>query len=376
MALFSFADISFKNTKRTGFGTNGLALESQYSYDIYRYPQDLGSVDKGHYIVLHINQQKKTNFKSQLSGDLPTVILDRVEGRAFSNASSAETLIKLGSDLARGETNNSNVTDIINKIEGKASDSSLYFTRTIERVRDTVALYMPDTLSYIHNQGYSGLELGNDPIAKGLDVASSIVDEVQKIRKSGDFRKGALDAIKNLSPFIANEIARSSSFLTSGFAAIFGIVQNPKLELLYSTPSLRTFRFDFLFYPRSESEATEVQKIITRLKFHQAPEISTEGKGFFLVPPSEFDIQFYYNGKINPNIPRISTCVLESIDLDYAPNGFTAYEVPNEPKPSLGRTGMPVAIRMSLQFKETDIITKSFFGTDRYTAQSQEYSPF
>jgi hypothetical protein len=110
-----------------------------------------------------------------------------------------------------------------------------------------------------------------------------------------------------------------------------------------------------------------VQKILNRLQFHQAPEINTDSNGFFLVPPSEFDIQFYYNGKENPNIPKISTCVLETIDVDYAPNGFSAYEVMGENVPGVGRTGMPVAIRLSLQFKETEYLLKDHFGGKRST---------
>jgi hypothetical protein len=77
-----------------------------------------------------------------------------------------------------------------------------------------------------------------------------------------------------------------------------------------------------------------------------------------MYPPSEFDISFYYNGQENPNIPRISTCVLTNMDVDYAPQGFQAYEVPGENFASLGRTGMPVAIRLSLQFRETEYIVK------------------
>jgi hypothetical protein len=80
-----------------------------------------------------------------------------------------------------------------------------------------------------------------------------------------------------------------------------------------------------------------------------------------LVPPSEFDISFYYNGQENPNIPSISTCVLANIETDYAPNGqFAAYEVPNGTggNPTLGGTGMPVGIRLALTFKETQILTK------------------
>ena len=81
--------------------------------------------------------------------------------------------------------------------------------------------------------------------------------------------------------------------------------------------------------------------------------------GYFLVPPSEFDIKFYYNGTENENIPSISTCVLQTVDVDYAPNGFAAYEVLEDKNvPKWGSTGMPVGIRLGLVFKETQIITK------------------
>jgi hypothetical protein len=113
-----------------------------------------------------------------------------------------------------------------------------------------------------------------------------------------------------------------------------------------------------MFYPRSEKEALDVQKIIQRLKFHQAPEIMTGTAGYFMVPPSEFDIEFYYNGEVNPNISPISTCALTGVAVDYAPNGFRSYEVPGENTPELGKTGMPVAIRLDLTFREMEIMTK------------------
>jgi hypothetical protein len=121
-----------------------------------------------------------------------------------------------------------------------------------------------------------------------------------------------------------------------------------------------------MFYPTSENEALQVQQMIDRLKFHQAPEIMTGTAGYFLVPPSEFDIEFYYNGQINPNIPKISTCVLTTIDMDYAPKGWHTYEVPGDNTPTLGGTGMPFGIRLTLEFQETEIMTKyNFQGTRR-----------
>jgi hypothetical protein len=63
---------------------------------------------------------------------------------------------------------------------------------------------------------------------------------------------------------------------------------------------------------------------------------------------------------------------LTDINVDYAPNGFAAYEVFGDSKPSLGGTGMPVGIRLSLQFKETEILTKSSFSS-RGTSEGGVY---
>jgi hypothetical protein len=112
------------------------------------------------------------------------------------------------------------------------------------------------------------------------------------------------------------------------------------------------------------------------LRFHQAPESQKSTNGYFLIPPSEFDIRFFYRGTENPNIQKIGVCVLESINVNYAPNGFSAYEVPNQPG-RLGGTGMPVAIQLSLQFKETELRTKNSYkiedGLNYDTASKLEF---
>ena len=78
------------------------------------------------------------------------------------------------------------------------------------------------------------------------------------------------------------------------------------------------------------------------------------------MPPSEFDIKFYYAGKENMNIPVIApSAVLTTMDINYAPQGASFYEVPGETSPSLGGTGMPFAVNLVLQFQETTYLTKS-----------------
>lgn len=375
MALFTLTDIKFGNNSKPRKGkASSQLVGGSYESNILRYPEDIGNYDRGHYMVFHINTQINTQFASTEAGEDPTIIANRKK-YGYDNPL---TNLKTGAEALKGSIVGDSVNyagNMVNKITPDfakpavnavtetskaiwAAGSSIAGARTIKRTTDTIALYMPDTLHFQHNQTYSQASLTGLPAAV-LAAGASTADTLRK--NPGTDATKAL--VKNLSPFLANYAANKLGDLAKfAFAAGFGMVTNPQLELLYTSPEFRTFRFDFMFYPRSEKEALEVQNILNRLKFHQAPEIRKESKGFFLVPPSEFDIEFYYNGGINPNIPEISTCVLQSIEVNYAPNGgFAAYEVPGEINASKGRTGMPVAIQLSLQFMETEYLTKSHF---------------
>jgi hypothetical protein len=61
--------------------------------------------------------------------------------------------------------------------------------------------------------------------------------------------------------------------------------------------------------------------------------------------------------------------VLTGVSIDYAPNGFASYETLLN-SPERGGTGMPVAIRMDLSFKETEIITKQFLSGEQVKYKS------
>jgi hypothetical protein len=344
MALFSLTDIKINNIP-DGFVSDRL-VGSQYDYNTYKYPIDLGSPDKAHYMVIHINEQRKTQFPSQVASDTPSVIENQ---QTFGAKTGLE-----------------NVTGAIRRISGLAQETfnlpqSVTLTqnndvRTIRRTTDTIALYMPDTLNFTYNQQYSSTNI------QGVAaVGSAAVDALKQYQKGG-----ISGVIENIGSFLGRTAATKIFGEGTGAAIaqnLTGLAVNPQLELIYSSPEFRQFRFDFIFYPRSTQEAKEVQKIISRLRFHQAPEIKQGTGAFFLVPPSEFDIKFYYNGRENLNVPKISTCVLTTIDTDYAPNGWASYERPGEFDPSLGGTGMPVAIRLSLGFQEVEFMTKNNYNS-------------
>ena len=391
MALFTLTDIRFTSDKNRSANK---IVGDKYKINTLRYPIDLGEIDKGHYMILHVNEQKRTQFPGLTTDDETTAVQNRLGLNRFNGGAADFVSVTQGAVTAASQLDLSVVSENIQKkfnlsagspelqrllqktqdtfsatFSGAAefiADNAGTFAktglRTTKRTTDTIALYMPDTLAFSQSQNFAGLELGGG-LAATLGAGFSGIQNI--VNSDASNTEKANYALKNATPFVLNALANMTGQAGRAvFAGLTGTTVNPMMEVIYSAPEFRTFRFDFMFYPRSRVEAKEVQNIIHRIRFHQAPEVlgnSSAGGlgGYFLVPPSEFDIKFFYNGAENPNIPPISTCVLQTVDVDYAPSGFAAYEVLEDAgTPKIGSTGMPVGIRLGLVFKETQIITK------------------
>ena len=387
--LLSFlSDINVKAGGQPTGPLNKLLGGTDYGLNTYRYPIDLGSSNANHYVLINILQQRKTQYPGQEMGQVSALDGSLGASAVFKNFGELGEVI---GDTVKEMINVAKpLTDLITKnklakqinesnpgqfAEGVAAqslaESKDFFealktnnnVRATTSISTTLALYMPDTLSFDLNQGYEKTSMGGELLTMAGAGGGSAVDAFKDSGLS-PMEKGKL-LMKNISPFVASYIAQGfGGFGKIAFAATQGIAQNPMMELVYSTPDFQSFQFDFMFYPRSKAEAEQVQNIIGELKFHQAPEAVPSTFGYFMVPPSEFSVGFYYNGQENPNLPKLGICILESIQVNYAPTGFAAYEMQNDGQPKRGGTGMPVAIQLSLKFKETEIRTKASYDTD------------
>ena len=414
MALFGLSDITFnKGGQQSRKGPLGQLVGSAFETTTLRYPLDIGNYDKGHYMVFYIREQKNTSYPSRATnaeisgatggltkidlqdpmkaassfgneivnkissglnqinqetsgvlGNITSKISNALPGVAKNINSGINNIFGQGASVLSGSSAKSQATidDSIKSITG----GSLGFLRTTKLTKDAIALYMPDTLMFNYSQSYDQLNLGEDILGQAMAAGSGVLDKIKAKDYSGALKEASGAAALNIASNAAKKLGGAAG--EAGLAAALGVVKNPMLEMIYRSPNFRTFQFDFMFYPRDEREALEVQRIVERFRFHQAPELAapglkTGGAGF-LVPPSEFDIKFYYGGRQNPNIPQVATCILTTIDLNYAPNGWSAYEIPGENNPALGRTGMPVAMQMTLQFQEVTYLTKKDFTSD------------
>lgn len=153
---------------------------------------------------------------------------------------------------------------------------------------------------------------------------------------------GATTGVSNLANKFKTDLTNTKQLLAEGRRAI-----NPKKEVMFDSFGFRTFNMNYTFAPKSAQEAEMVRSIIETFRYYSLPEIS-ESKTFYLFP-SEFEILFLKGDKDNPMIPKVTTSVLKSINVNYTPQGVWS-SLPD---------GGPVSIHVSMEFLEMELVDRS-----------------
>lgn len=296
--------------------------QSRYDFKYLVFPNDLGMDDNGHYMVININVPTKTTenapagqYKDQfsfLAGDA-----SKVDTLRYGKGGSLLPVV----------------------FGGNADRPLLSIPRRTRRIAESVALHMPTPLVYNTYNAYEeislsalGGKLGSAGVSAFLGAAGGLAGRVIQKAIDNSF-------LGSIGSAITNNVGNVSKILQSPI--------NPAVEILFSNTLVRQFTLEVLMAPRNEQESINMHSIIKTLRFHAAPEIS-DVLSLFWIPPAEFDITFFNKGIENMNILRINTCVLERIEVDYAPTGTY----------STFRNGHPVAARLSMGFRELEPVHK------------------
>ena len=118
---------------------------------------------------------------------------------------------------------------------------------------------------------------------------------------------------------------------------------------------LRTFAYTYKFTPREEREAKMIRKIVRFFKKHMAAK-REGGKEMFLKSPDVFRLQYIFkNGGQHPFLNKIKLCALQSMDVQYTPDGsYMTYD-----------DGSMTSYQVSMQFGELNpIYNTDFEGSD------------
>lgn len=315
--------------------------QAGFAFNQLHYPLDLGNLDKAsrypYWIEFAVHIQTRSKYVDVAKKFTPSV---QNQSTRQLNQENRNTL-----------TRNFYVDD-----KGRQYG----FGRKTTRTAATIRLYLPDTLNWDYAQSYNDASLSGSKLGKfiqgGAALGSTVLDGIKAFgsgEKLGNFLgQHESELLSGVLPFAENKLDEALGAGAGVAVSAFGLAVNPQVDVIYTSPNLREFTFDFVFAPRSADEAERSQQIVRMFKFHAAPEFFAEeaGLGRYFVPPSEFDLKFSID-----SLGKISRCVLKNINVDYAPQGASFYS-----------DGTPTFTRMVLQFRELEFITKEMIAEENY----------
>ena len=317
--------------------------ENPYSYGIVYYPNETANLGEGHYIIFDVIMHNASKFKNTSFG-----------GSKISPSGEKGLVGEYGYSSQQ----NNNVDAIkaakfaeARKINPKSGLNEK--TPTHSFISDSIVLYTPaDSLKFGYGATYDMPATGiAGLIGQGIGDFRDTEGFVEKLKSMGTTSKEAVQQIGRKALFGAASLLPGFEGAEAAYDKAFGQAVNPQMEVVFQSVPFRSFEFPFTFAPKNPKEKDNVHKIINMFKFHMLPEYQGSSKGYFNTP-SEFQITYLYRESINSYIPRVSRCVLESMDVDYAPEGVISSFIPDE------QGAAPTVATVNLKFKETEIMTK------------------
>ena len=295
MAIISIPS-SIGGVSIPGLSTNGplgLLYGNGYTGANYQYPRDLGSITKGHIIKFTANEIS------------PTVL---------DESTLPQTADVDGRDAGK-------VGTTISKFNALRQNVNLSLTKRKTLPKERIALYIPDTVNFTTSAQY-GLLSTRNTLIKTAGLGGKIGQAVAK----------------TLNSIVESDITKLA-------LSTQGLALNPVNQFLFDGIDFRSYQMSFVFTPYSREEAKTVTEIIKVFRTYALPKITNGAAGMFFIPPGTFNVEFLFNGKENKNITKVAESVIESIDVNYAPNGWSTHE-----------DGAPVQTIVTINFKEIELI--------------------
>lgn len=306
--------------------------QNPYEYGTVYYPDNVQNLGTGHYIIIDILET------TTIGTDIGQALLKGI--KAGATALGQDQISALAAKNIKGGGRSANLLNGKSRITNQSSgiNKGIVGSRHT-RVADTVILYTPPGIKTTYTVNHAGVETGMIGDILGVGSFSDAGARSIEIMKKIGTEAGTM--ITSMIP--------GAGDLKGALQKVTGRAFNNNLEMVFKDVPMREFQYNFEFAPRNRKELDSARKIIHLLKFHMHPEL---GKANDFIVPSQFQLTFMYLDKQNMYIPKISKCVLTKMDLQHGDEGvFTTFA-----GDELGAA--PVYTKMSLNFAETEIMTK------------------
>ena len=225
------------------------------------------------------------------------------------------------------------------------------------RLDTAIALYMPPTVNVTYASNYVDTEIGSaanlaGKIFDGADAAQGVANNItQAVNQMLD-----KEAIGEFADFLRKMGLGAAGIIpgAQGARELYemkqGFIMTNRMELAFKGLPKRSFQYTFKMIPKSEKEANEVRNIVNAFKINMLPEMVDSSTKRLRVP-NTFDIKYMYVGQENEYLHKISTCVLENMNVTYGGDRYKTFEANAEGAP-------PVETTITLNFKEMEQITR------------------
>jgi hypothetical protein len=336
-----------------------LASDSS-SGSIFRYPADLGQSNgnnsKNHWVTFTLYDVQPAGY----GVGVDTIQFNKTKaGRAAGILLSGAQGIEAVSNLLQGNVFEATARAVATGVIGLLTKTGLNIKPQLLNLETTISLYMPDTLDQSYSSAYDEMNLTDLGPAittlRAIDSASSNFTDINIFNSQNS--KGNNIGVDKYAILAAQQLGSVAGVNLQNIGDVLlksqGLAINPQVQMIYRGTSLRSFDLTFIFTPKSQLEAETVNSIINQFRFYSSPSLGNPGdptNSMFLIPPSQFGIQFFVNGKESNVLPKYGQCVLTSMDVNNSPNGFAVYE-----------DGSMVQTRLTLSFKELDMLTRDYF---------------
>ena len=239
------------------------------------------------------------------------------------------------------------------------------------RTQAAVVLPIPGNLSDQNNVSYKESSLNALQLAGAEDLISSLTDDGGKLGQNITKVLGTAVGSNNetVKAALAAKATSSALNIPGGLNALLsrtqGTILNPNMELLFSSPTLRSFGFVFKLSPRSDGEAKTVIAIIRFFKQSMVPKVK-EGN-LFLQSPSSFKVEYMHRGtEGHPGLNKFKECALENCQVNYTPEGTY----------NTMRDGIMPSYELSLRFRELDPVYSNDYDQQDADAKGGGFATF
>lgn len=317
-----------------------------------RYPKDV--ISNNHYVRFFINIDEESSIVKNNSSLVVGSVDNTDQNRSDTNSPN-ESVINFGvaavASLAAAKmarhafTSKSKLrtpATVVGGVVGAAAGSALSsevlkLTKKLKRLASVITMYLPAGINSSYSFGY---EMNEDLLAN-LAQGQQVEAIQAAIAKDGAKALGSA----------ASSLVRILGAQNDTVSRLSRTAKNPKKDILFREVGNREFVFDFQMTPKDAIEAIEVADIIYMFKLFAHPELLAGHGQFLYLYPAEFDIEYGFvdesgKEKVNPHLNKISSCVIQSINVSYAPNG--SYQ-------SL-KDGEPIMTNLSIRFKEIETL--------------------